>query len=107
MLNTPLQMFLVMISGWVNEQQRAVDAYLKEENRVLRELQGRKRLRFTDDPRRRLAAKGKALGRRVLREFGSIVTPDTILRWHRKLIARKYDGSAVRAPRKPHPPSGY
>ena len=76
MLNTPLQMFLVMLAGWMNEQQRAVNQYLKEENRVLRELHGNKRLRFSDDQRRRLAAKGKALGRRVLREFEPIVTPE-------------------------------
>jgi transposase InsO family protein len=90
-----------MLAGWVNEQHRAVNAYLKEENRVLRELHGRKRLRFSDDQRRRLAAKGHALGRRVLREFEPIVTPDTILRWHRELIARKYDGSAKRGPGRP------
>jgi len=68
-LNTPLQMLAVMLAGWVNEQHRAVNAYLKEENRVLRELHGRKRPRFSDDQRRRLAAKGHALGRRVLREL--------------------------------------
>ena len=94
-------MFVMMRAGWVNEQQRAVHAYLKEENRVLRELHGHKRLRFSDDQRRRLAAKGHALGRRVLREFEPIVTPDTILRWHRELIARKYDGSAKRGPGRP------
>ena len=101
MLNTPLQMFVMMLVGWVNEQNRAVNAYLKEENRVLRELHGNKRLRFNDDQRRRLAAKGKLLGRRVLREFEPVVTPDTILRWHRELIARKYDGSAMRGPGRP------
>ena len=100
-MNTPLQMFVMILAGWVNEQHRAVNAYLKEENRVLRELHGNKRLRFNDDQRRRLAAKGHALGRRVLREFESIVTPDTILRWHRELIARKYDGSAMRGPGRP------
>ena len=100
-MNTPLQMFVMMLAGWVNEQQRAVHAYLKEENRVLRELHGHKRLRFSDDQRKRLAAKGHALGRRVLREFEPIVTPDTILRWHRELIARKYDGSAMRGPGRP------
>jgi transposase len=68
---------------------------------VLRELHGETRLRFTDDQRRRLAAKGQALGRRGLREFEPIVTPDTILRWHRELIARKYDGSAMRGPGRP------
>ena len=80
MLNVPLQMLIVMLAGWVNEEHRAVNAYLKEENRVLRDLHGKKRLRFTDDQRRRLAVKGKPVGRRGLREFGSIVTPNTILR---------------------------
>ncbi len=98
MLNTPLQMLLVMLASWVNEEQRAVIDYLKEENRVLRELHGKKRLRFTDDQRRRVAVRGKPLGRRVLRGFEPIVTPDTILRWHREQMARKYDGSAVRGP---------
>ena len=101
MLNTPLQMFLVMVAGWVNEQQRAAIDYLREENRVLRELHGKKRLRFNDDQRRRLAVRGRVLGRGALREWGSIVTPDTVLRWHRELIARKYDGSAMRGPGRP------
>jgi len=94
-------MILMMFAGWVNEHQRTVIAYLQEENRVLREVHGRKRLRFNDDQRRRLAVKGRALGRRMLREIGSVVTPDTILRWHRELIARKYDGSEGRAPGRP------
>ena len=88
-MNTPVQMILMMFAGWVNEHQRAVIAYLQEENRVLREVHGRKRLRFNDDQRRRLAAKGRAPGRQLLHEIGSVVTPDTILRWHRELIARK------------------
>ena len=91
MLNTPWQMILVALAGWITRQQLAVIEYLKEENRVLREQLGKRRLRFTDDQRRRLAAKGKALGRKALGEIGCIVTPDTILRSHRRLIARKYD----------------
>ncbi len=64
--------------------------YLVEENRVLRgQLMGR-RLRLTGDERRRLAAKGRRLGRRLLRQVATIVTPDTNLRWHRQLIARKW-----------------
>ena len=101
MLNTPFQMLLVMFAGWLNEEHRAVIGYPEEENRVLRELHGRKRLRFNDNQRRRLAAKGRALGRGALREFGSIVTPETILRWHRELIARKYDGSSARGSGRP------
>ena len=101
MLNTPWQMILVALAGWITRQQLAVIEYLKEENRVLREQLGKRRLRFTDDQRRRLAAKGKALGRKALGEIGCIVTPDTILRWHRRLIARKYDGSGRRGPGRP------
>ncbi len=101
MLNTPMQMLLVMLAGWLNEEQRVVIRYLEEENRVLRELQGKKRLRFNDDQRRGLAVRGRALGRGPLRRWASIATPDTILRWHRELIARKYDGSAVRGPGRP------
>ena len=70
--------------------------YLREENRVLREQLGSRRLRFTDDQRRRLAAKAKLVGRRGLADVARIATPDTLLAWHRKLIAEKYDGSAKR-----------
>src|SRR5262245_30413743 len=65
-------------------------AYLIEENRVLRRQLGRRRLRLTDDDRRRLAAHAYQLGRRALRQVATIVTPDTLLRWHRQLIARKW-----------------
>jgi transposase InsO family protein len=74
---------------------------LREENRVLREQLRGKRIRFIDEQRRRLAAKGKVLGRKTLRELGCIVTPDTILRWYRKLVAQKYDGSKRRGPGRP------
>lgn len=95
------QFMLVSFAGWLNRRQQIVIEYLKEENRVLRELHGKKRLRFTDDQRRRLAAKAKLLGRAMLRELGTLVTPDTLLRWHRNLIARKYDGSKNRGPGRP------
>ena len=101
MSNSPWLFVLVALSGWVNRQQQTVIDYLKEENRVLREQLGEKRLRFTDAQRRRLAAKAKLLGRRVLRDIGTLVTPDTLLRWHRRLIARKYDGSKNRGPGRP------
>jgi len=82
------------------QQQQAID-YLREENRVLREQLGGRRLRFTDDQRRRLAARAKGLGRRALAQIAMIVTPETLLAWHRKLIARKYDGTARRGPGRP------
>ena len=58
-------------------------------------------LRFTDDQRRRLATKAKGLGRKLLAELATIVTPETLLAWHRKLIAQKYDGSGKRGPGRP------
>jgi hypothetical protein len=70
--------------------------YLREENRVLREQLGGRRSRLSDDQRRRLAAKAKLLGRRLLAEVATIVAPETLLAWHRRLIAQKYDGSGGR-----------
>jgi putative transposase len=86
----PLQVLLLTLAGWVNRLQQHVIEYLVEENRVLKEQVKGRRLRLTDDQRRRLAAKGRRFGRRVLRQVATIVTPDTILRWHRQLIARKW-----------------
>jgi len=96
-----LQFLVVAVAGWINQQQRDVIAYLQEENRVLREHLRPRRLRFTDAQRRRLAAKAKALGRHTLGEIETLVTPDTLLAWHRQLIARKYDGSRSLGPGRP------
>src|SRR5262245_40021387 len=93
----PLQFLLLLFAGWTNRRQLEAIAYLKEENRVLREQLSGRKLRLTDEQRRRLAAKGRAVGRHRLGEVAGLVTPATILRWYRELIARKYDG---RAPRK-------
>jgi transposase InsO family protein len=100
-VSCPLRFLLVALAGWINQQQREAIDYLQAENRVLREQLGGRRLRFTDDQRVRLAAKAKQLGRRSLREIGTIVTPDTLLAWHRRLIARKYDGHHRRGPGRP------
>ena len=81
-LSHPMQFVLIALAGWINQQQREVINYLQEENRVLREQLGARRLRFTDDQRRRLGAKARTLGRRLLREIATIVTPDTLLAWH-------------------------
>jgi hypothetical protein len=85
---------LISLAGYLNQQQQEVINYLQEENRVLREQLGRKRLRLNDGQRRRLAVRAKKLGRRALHELATIVTPETLLAWHRKLIARKYDGAS-------------
>src|SRR5262249_38854438 len=88
----PLRFLVVALAGWINQQQREVIDYLQVENRVLREQVGPRRLRFTNDQRIRLAAKAKRLGRHVLQQFETIVSPGTLLAWHRHFIARKYDG---------------
>ena len=97
----PLQFLMLIFAGWVNRHQQDVIEFLQEENRALREQLGGKRLRFTDRQRRRLAVKAKAIGRRRLIEIGTLVTPDTLFRWHRELIAKKYDGSQSRRPGRP------
>ncbi len=97
----PFRLLVVSIAGWLNQQQRDAIDYLREENRVLREQLGDKRLRLNGDQRRRLAAKAKMLGRRILREVATIVTPETLLTWHRKLIAQEYDGNKNRGPGRP------
>jgi HTH-like domain len=92
----PFQFVVIAIAGWMNEHQQRVIEYLVEENRVLREQIGSRRTRVSDNQRRRLAAKAKTLSRKVLAQVATIVTPETLLAWHRKLIAKKYDGSTYR-----------
>ena len=92
----PWQMLLLILAGWINQQQLHTIEYLIVENRILREKIGKKRILLTDDQRRRLAAKGKVLGRKALAEICGIFTPETILRWHRELIAKKWDYSKCR-----------
>jgi hypothetical protein len=87
----PWQLLLFILAGWVNRQQQQVNEYLRTENQVLREKLGKRRILLDDDQRRRLAVKGKVLGRKLLGEIGTLVTPDTILRWHRLLVAQKWD----------------
>ena len=91
----------VALAGWLNQQQHDIIDYLREENKVLREQLGNRRLRLSDEQRRRLAVRARKLGHKVLAEVASTVTPETLLSWHRKLIARKYDGSKRRGPGRP------
>ena len=71
----PFRFVLIVLAGWVNQQQQDIIDYLKEENRLLREQLGNKRLRLSDEQRCRLAVKAKKLGRRLLGDVASIVTP--------------------------------
>ncbi len=95
---------MLMLAGWINRHQQAVIAYQKEEIRVLREMLGGKRLRFTDEQRRRLALKAQDLSHSTLKELVPLVTPDTLCRWFRKYAGAKYDSSGMRRPGRPPKP---
>ena len=92
---------LAYITGSVDQELRLRNAYLATENRILRnQIQGR--VRLSDGERKTLAEIGKQLSKQALAEVATIVTPDTILAWHRKLVAKKFDGSQQRqAPGRP------
>ena len=95
-----LRVLVAALVGWLDERQQTALVYLIEENRILRgQLRGR-RLRLSDDERRRLAVRGYRLGRRGLRQVATLVTPDTILRWHRRLITRKWTYAQRRSSRR-------
>ena len=89
----PWHVLLLGLSSLVNRHQQHKIEYLIAENQILREKLGKKRILLNDDERRRLAVKGKILGRKLLLEITTVVTPDTILRWHRQLVAQKWDYS--------------
>ena len=89
----PWQLLFAILSGWVHCRQQEIIEFQNAEIISLMQSLGKKRLLLTDDQRRLLAVKGKALGRKTLRELTTIVTPDTILRWHRQLVAQKWDYS--------------
>ena len=92
----PGHLLLLILAGWISRRQQDAIEYLLTENRVLREKLGKKRILLSDDQRRRLAVTGKILGRKMLEQLAGIVTPDTILRWHRELVARHWDYSGRR-----------
>ncbi len=99
----PWQFFLFILAGWVHRQQQQAIEYLRTENQVLKEKLGKKRILLTDNQRRRLAVKGKVLGRKMLQQVGTLFTPDTILRWQRMLVAKKWDYT-LRRKKKPGRP---
>jgi hypothetical protein len=86
----PFHVVVAMLCGWLQREQEDVIAFLREENRVLKARLEGQRLRLDDRERRRLGELGHRLGRQLLARVVTIVTPDTILRWHRKLVARKW-----------------
>ena len=89
----PWQLMLIILASWINRQQQQRIDYLETIVMVLKEHNGKRRILLTDDQRRRIAVKGKLVGRKQLAEIGGLFTPDTILRWHRQLVAKKWDYS--------------
>jgi putative transposase len=94
-----LHVLIAMVAGWLQRHQQQVITYLQEENRVLKAQLGGRRLRLTDTQRRRLATLAYPLGRQRLKEIATVATPDTLLRWYKRLIAQKFDGSTRRTQR--------
>ena len=86
---------LVCITGTVDQELLLRNEYLVTENRILHnQITGR--VRLTDSERKTLADIGQKLGKKALQEVATIVKPDTILAWHRRLVAQKFDGSTQR-----------
>ena len=97
----PLQYVVATLALWLNRQQQLLIDYLQEENRLLKaQLEGRM-IHFTDPERRRLAIRAKAIGRKLLGQLETLVTPDTLLRWHRELVAQKWNFVHRRGPGRP------
>ncbi len=94
---------VLAIAGWMNRQQQEAIEYLRTENSILREKLGQKRIRLNDSQRARLGEAAAKLGRAILAQLGTLFSPDTLLRWHRWFVARKYDGSDRRGKRGPEP----
>jgi putative transposase len=95
------KILLAYITGSVDQHLLLRNEYLVTENRILRQ-QIAGRVRLSDGDRKTLAEMGQKLGKQALEDVATIVKPATILAWHRKLVAQKFDGSAQRkAPGRP------
>lgn len=88
-----LRLLLITFASWIHRDQAILVQFLDEQLRILTaQLEGH-RLNLTDQERCRLAKLAKELTKEQLNRVTTIVTPDTWLRWYRKLVAQKYDSS--------------
>src|SRR4030095_4764148 len=96
-----LSFLLMMMSGWVHRHQLIVIEFLQAENRLPKDRLGGRRIRFTYAERALLARKARVVGRKALLKLDTIVSPDTLLRWHRRLVAQKWNFVHRRRPGRP------
>jgi hypothetical protein len=87
---SPFSLAVSILAGFLNRRQQDAIEFLREENRVLRQMLGGRRVVFNDAQRKRLAIRGEVLGRALLKGIATLVQPDTILDWHRRLVAKKW-----------------
>jgi len=95
------QILLAPLCGLVNQRQQQIIEFQNAQTEALLKKLGKKRLLLDDNQRRLLAVKAHSIGRKTLLELTTILTPDTMLRWHRNLVARKFDSSDKRKPGRP------
>ena len=86
---------LALVGGYVDEELLTRNEYLAVENEILKSRL-EKPVRFNNDERIKLAKIGKRMGLKALRDIACIVKPETIMKWFRELVAKKFDGSANR-----------
>jgi transposase InsO family protein len=101
LVSLPMRLIALTLAGWLRRYDEEIVAYLLAENRMLRERLGPGRLRLATGEKRRLARAAHNLSRKTLLALATIVTPDTLRKWYRQLVAAKYDGSAKRGPGRP------
>lgn len=101
MSSLPLQFLLLTLAGWMTRDQRLLAEYFARRERRVSPATQRQTNPYTDAQRIRLATAPKKLGRKGLSKLDTRVTPQTLLRWYRRLVAQKYDGSGGRGPNKP------
>ena len=95
---TPFTYLLLVVSGWVHRCQLIVIEYPQAENSMLKERLRAKRIRFSDAERALLVRKAKAIGPKALRKPDTLVSPDTLMRWHQRLVAEKCNFAHWRGP---------
>lgn len=99
-----LTLLVASMACWLERQSVAQIEYLKAENRVLRSRLGPRRIIFTDAERRTLGTLAKQIRIKALRGLEPLVSPATLLRWHRELVASKWTYLERRQPGRPRTP---